>query len=159
MEEKKSDSEFLSYNLKFNSGNKFRARRGPPPKIGKNMIFLRKILIFLHEIPQKFSIILSAPPNLKSWIRLDFWTKKPPIPPHPLCKLNGRSLMCYIKERNLPENAFNVLCTLYRMQSKIVSSYFKKMWPRWQFNHSKQLLGSRFCKLVVGWSVKILLAG
>jgi hypothetical protein len=49
---------------------------GLPPKIGKNMIFLRKIVIFLHEIPQKFSrlrplgaIFLSAPPpNLKSWI-------------------------------------------------------------------------------------------
>ena len=47
-----------------------------PPKIGKNMIFLRKIMIFLNEIPQNFSritplgaIILSAPPNLKSWIR------------------------------------------------------------------------------------------
>jgi hypothetical protein len=26
-----------------------------PPKIGKNMIFWRKIVIFLHEIPQKFS--------------------------------------------------------------------------------------------------------
>ena len=37
--------------------------------------FLRKIVIFSHEIPQKCSwlaplgaIILSAPPNLKSWI-------------------------------------------------------------------------------------------
>ena len=44
---------------------------GLPPKIGKNMIFLRKIVIFLHEIPQKFSrlrplgaIFLSAPPPL-----------------------------------------------------------------------------------------------
>ena len=26
-----------------------------PPKIGKNMIFWRKIMIFSHEIPQKFS--------------------------------------------------------------------------------------------------------
>ena len=50
--------------------------RPPPPKIGKNMIFWRKIVIS-HEIPQTFSrlpqfvtIFLSAPPpNLKSWIR------------------------------------------------------------------------------------------
>ena len=26
-----------------------------PPKIGKNLIFWRKIVIFSHEIPQKFS--------------------------------------------------------------------------------------------------------
>jgi hypothetical protein len=41
----------------------------PPSAIGKNMIFCRKIVIFSHEIPQKFSrlpplgaIFLSAPP-------------------------------------------------------------------------------------------------
>jgi hypothetical protein len=46
-----------------------------PPKIGKDMIFWRKI-VFSHEIPQQFvclpplgAIFLSAPPNLKSWIR------------------------------------------------------------------------------------------
>ena len=44
-----------------------------PPKIGKNMIFLPKILIFHTKYPQNFpSIFLSAPPpssNLKFWIR------------------------------------------------------------------------------------------
>ena len=56
-------------------GEKARTRR--PPKMGINMmIFLRKIVIFSHEIPQTFSrlaplgaIILSASSNLKSWIR------------------------------------------------------------------------------------------
>ena len=35
---------------------------GCPPKIGKNMIFWRKIVIFSHEIPQKFSRL---PPQLE----------------------------------------------------------------------------------------------
>jgi hypothetical protein len=37
----------------------------PPPKIGKNMIFWRKIVIFHTKYPQNFR----APPNLKSWVR------------------------------------------------------------------------------------------
>jgi hypothetical protein len=50
-----------------------------PPRIGKNMIFWRKIVIFHTKYQKKNSrlpplgaIFLSAPPppNLKSWIRL-----------------------------------------------------------------------------------------
>ena len=52
-------------------------RGGRPPKIGKNMIFWRKIVIFHTKYPNNFSASLrsvqffsSAPPsNLKSWIR------------------------------------------------------------------------------------------
>ena len=52
-------------------------RRPPSPKIGKNMIFLRKIVIFHRKYPNNFRaslrsarFLLSAPPpNLKSWIR------------------------------------------------------------------------------------------
>jgi hypothetical protein len=47
----------------------------PPPKIGKNMIFWRKMVTFHTKYPKTFSrlpplgaIFLSAPPNLKSWI-------------------------------------------------------------------------------------------
>jgi hypothetical protein len=47
-----------------------------PPKIGKKYDFLAQNRDVSHEIPQKFSrllplgaIFLSAPPNLKSWIR------------------------------------------------------------------------------------------
>ena len=43
-----------------------------PPKSGKNIIFLRKIVIFHTKYPKHFrAIFLSAPPppNLKSWIR------------------------------------------------------------------------------------------
>ena len=53
--------------------------RTPPPKIGKNIIFWRKIVIFHTKYPKKFRaslrsvhFFLSAPPpppNLKSWIR------------------------------------------------------------------------------------------
>jgi hypothetical protein len=39
----------------------------PPPKIGKNKIFWRKNVIFHTKYPK--NIFLSAPPNLKSWIR------------------------------------------------------------------------------------------
>ena len=42
--------------------------RRTPPKIGKNMIWWRKIVIFHTKYPQKK---LSAPPNLKSWIGTD----------------------------------------------------------------------------------------
>ena len=51
----------------------------PPPKIGKNMIFWRKIVIFHTKYPKNFraslrsaSNFLSAPlpPSLKSWIHL-----------------------------------------------------------------------------------------
>ena len=52
------------------------AHPAPPPKIGKNMIFLRKIVIFHTKYPQNFRASLrsapfffSAPPNLKSRIR------------------------------------------------------------------------------------------
>jgi hypothetical protein len=47
-----------------------------PPKIGKNMIFWRKVVIFHTKYPNNFraslrspQIFLSAPSNLKSWIR------------------------------------------------------------------------------------------
>jgi hypothetical protein len=51
--------------------------RPAPPKIGKNMIFWRKIVIFHTKYPKIFRtslrsarFFLSAPPpNLKSWIR------------------------------------------------------------------------------------------
>ena len=54
-----------------------RTRRAPPLKLEKNMIFLRKIVIFHTKYPQNFRaslrsarFFLSAPPpNLKSWIR------------------------------------------------------------------------------------------
>ena len=39
----------------------------PPPKIGKNMIFWRKIVIFHMKYPKKNLSV--APPNLKSLIR------------------------------------------------------------------------------------------
>ena len=48
----------------------------PPPKIGKNDIFWRKIVIFHTKYPKIFraslrsaQFFLSAPPYLKSWIR------------------------------------------------------------------------------------------
>ena len=56
-------------------------RRAPPPacaplKIGKNMFFWRKIVIFHTKYPKKIraslrsaQFFLSAPPNLKSWFR------------------------------------------------------------------------------------------
>jgi hypothetical protein len=47
-----------------------------PPKIGKHMIFWRKIVIFTRNTPQIFAppsarrnFFKCAPPNLKSWIR------------------------------------------------------------------------------------------
>ena len=56
-------------------GRTRRAPPPPPPKIGKNMIFWRKIIFFhWHEIPQKCSrlppqgaIFLSAPPPPLTW--------------------------------------------------------------------------------------------
>ena len=60
------------------------SRKNParPPKIGKNMIFLPKIVIFHTKYQKKISrlvplgaIILSAPPNLKSWIRPCYLTR------------------------------------------------------------------------------------
>jgi hypothetical protein len=66
-----------------------RIHGGGARRIGKNMIFLRKIVIFFHEIPQQFSrlpplgaIFLSVPPNLKSWI--------------PPCNVPGKSI--YMKK-------------------------------------------------------------
>ena len=52
-----------------------------PPKIGKNMIFWRKIVIFHTKYPKKFRASLhsaqfflsASPPNLKSWIRPCNW--------------------------------------------------------------------------------------
>ena len=51
-------------------------RATPPPIIGKNMIFWRKVVIFHTKYPNNFraslrspQIFLSAPSNLKSWIR------------------------------------------------------------------------------------------
>ena len=51
----------------------------PYPKIGKNMIFWRKIVIFHTKYPNNFrtslrpaQFFLTAPPNLKSWIR-PYW--------------------------------------------------------------------------------------
>ena len=48
----------------------------PPPKIGKNKIFWREIVIFHTKYPNNFRAYLRsaqffkcAPPNLKSWIR------------------------------------------------------------------------------------------
>ena len=49
----------------------------PPPKIGKNMIFWRKIVIFHMKYPNNFRASLRSaqffkllpPPSLKSWIR------------------------------------------------------------------------------------------
>ena len=35
--------------------------RPPPPKIGKNMIFLRKIVIFHRKYPQNFLVSLRSP--------------------------------------------------------------------------------------------------
>ena len=50
--------------------------QGRIQEIGKNMIFWRKIVIFHTKYPNKFcsslrsaQFFLSAPPNLKSWIR------------------------------------------------------------------------------------------
>ena len=51
----------------------------PYPKIGKNVIFWRKIVIFHTKYPNNFrtflrpaQFFLTAPPNLKSWIR-PYW--------------------------------------------------------------------------------------
>ena len=68
---------FPTQGLLSRGGSRGRTRRlPPPPKIGKNMIFWRKIVIFHTKYPKKFSclpllgaIFLSATPNLKSWIR------------------------------------------------------------------------------------------
>ena len=51
--------------------------RRVPPKIGKDMIFLRKMVIFHTKYPNNFRASLRSaqffkvrpPPNLKSWIR------------------------------------------------------------------------------------------
>ena len=55
-----------------------RASGALPPKIGKDMIFLRKMVIFHTKYPNNFRTSLRSaqffkvrppPPNLKSWIR------------------------------------------------------------------------------------------
>jgi hypothetical protein len=59
-----------------------------PPKIGKNMIFWGKIVIFNTKYPNNFRASLSSaqfflsapPPNLKSWIRpcnVSEWSEMP----------------------------------------------------------------------------------
>jgi hypothetical protein len=52
----------------------------PPPKIGKNMIFGRKIVIFHTKYPKHFRASAwrnfckyALPPNLKFWIRPWYW--------------------------------------------------------------------------------------
>jgi hypothetical protein len=58
------------------SGGRTRRAPPPPPKIGKNMIFWRKIVIFHTKYPKNFRASLRSaqffkvrPPILKSWIR------------------------------------------------------------------------------------------
>ena len=83
-------------------GGGVRTRRAPPPKIGKNMIFLRKIVIFHTKYPQNFRaslrsarFFLSAQPNLKSWIRPWLWPKSVSLvqsgPHHHLCEFKSCS--------------------------------------------------------------------
>jgi hypothetical protein len=43
-----------------------RTRRAPAPKIGKNMIFWRKIVIFHTKYPNNFCV------SLRNWIKYDF---------------------------------------------------------------------------------------
>jgi hypothetical protein len=43
-----------------------RTRRAPPPKIGKNMIFWRKIVIFHTKYPTNFRA------SLRNWKKYDF---------------------------------------------------------------------------------------
>ena len=75
----KADNSCKAYNFRIKVGNVQirggfrggggRTRRAPPPKIGKNMIFLAQNRDFLHEIPPKFR----APPKIGK-IRF-FWRK------------------------------------------------------------------------------------
>ena len=74
-----------NWQTKLSNTNKYMHTRGGssggapgarPPKIGKNMIFWRKIVIFHTKYPNNFAlpstrrnIFKCAPPNLKSWIR------------------------------------------------------------------------------------------
>jgi hypothetical protein len=63
------------------------AHSARPPKIGKDMIFLRKMVIFHTKYPNNFRASLRSaqffkvrpPPNLKSWIRP--WLGAAPPPP------------------------------------------------------------------------------
>ena len=43
-----------------------RTRRAPPPKIGKNKIFWRKIVIFHTKYPNNFRV------SLRNWKKYDF---------------------------------------------------------------------------------------
>ena len=61
---------------------------GAPPKIGKNMIFWRKIVIFHMKYLKNFR----APPNLKSWI-------------HPLIEHLG-----YIETYHTTSCSSNIFC-------------------------------------------------
>jgi hypothetical protein len=64
-----------SYPLQAHGRGGSRGWGWPHPKIGKNKIFWRKIVIFHTKYPQNIrtsfrsvQLFLSAPPNLKSWI-------------------------------------------------------------------------------------------
>ena len=67
---------FSQYNPISSTNKTDRHDINAPPKIEKNLMFLRKIVIFHTKYPQKIArfaplgaLILSVPPNLKSWIR------------------------------------------------------------------------------------------
>ena len=54
----------------------------PPPKIGKNMICLRKIVIFHTKYPKKFRVSLAIGKNMNFWCKIViFHTKSPKIFP------------------------------------------------------------------------------
>ena len=56
----------------YRGGSRGAAARDPPPKIGKNMMFWRKIMFFHTKYPKYFrsaQFFKVRPPNLKSWIR------------------------------------------------------------------------------------------
>ena len=66
---------------RFQWGGGGRAPGARPPKIGEDMIFWRKIVNFHTKYPKYYraslrsaQFFLSAPPNLKSWIRPCIYT-------------------------------------------------------------------------------------
>ena len=75
---------------------------GVPPKIGKNMICWRKIVIFHTKYPKLFAppsarrnFFKCAPPNLKSWMRYQFWINNW-LNPNSLLEENMTSPVKYI---------------------------------------------------------------